>query len=827
LWTWLAVSVCVSVGLAETASGQPAVLRPEARQQILRLVDEKAARSPIERKIDSQLLFAARMRQGREAAPGLPFLQVDLDLDDQDRVLVDIEVEIGVDLTREIESLKGDVITSHPVRGALRAWLPLVGVPSLAARKTVRFVRPAARALTNKVNTSQGDVRHGGPTLRSNLGVDGSGVTIGVLSDGVASLASLQGSGDIAGDTTVLPGQAGSGDEGSAILEIVTDLAPGATLLFATALGGKANFAANILALRNAGADVIVDDVFYFSESVFQDDEIAAAVDTVTADGALYFSSAGNSGNLNSGSSGTWEGDFVAGPGSVGGDTPHDFGGGVILNEILVSSPFAYTLHWSDPNGGSSNDYDLYMLDAAGTTIVAASTNHQNRNDDPFEIIGPVANDQGNHLVVVSDGAAGRYLHLDAIRGRLEFATDGQISGHSAARDALSVAAVDARIGSGLFNGSESVQTYSSDGPRRIFFNADGSAITPGVFDSTGGEVRQKPDLSAADCVQTATPGFATFCGTSAAAPHAAALTALLLEADPAATLEEIRMALLSTAVDIEAVGIDRDSGVGLVRGPNAGEALPECHVDADCSDDLFCTGIETCDANTCVPGAGDPCTGPPDPFCDESADACVTCLVDTDCDDTLFCTGVETCDAGSCIAGGGDPCVGGPLPFCEELLGVCLECLGDGDCDDTLFCTGVETCAAGSCVAGPGDPCLGTSDPFCDEGAMACFECGVDADCTDGVFCNGAEVCDAGACDPAIEAACPDGAAPICVEVEMECVACVVDTDCTPGQSCLAGTCVEPVPAAPNVGWLIVALLGAAGLLMLRERGDRRAGRG
>ena len=93
-------------------------------------------------------------------------------------------------------------------------------------------------------------------------GVTGAGIGIGVLSNGVDTLAARQASGDLPA-VTVLPGQAGTGDEGTAMLEIVHDLAPGANLFFATASGGQAQFAANIEALCTAGAKVIVDDVFY------------------------------------------------------------------------------------------------------------------------------------------------------------------------------------------------------------------------------------------------------------------------------------------------------------------------------------------------------------------------------------------------------------------------------------------------------------------------------------------------------------------------------------------------------------------------------------
>src|SRR5439155_10500777 len=125
------------------------------------------------------------------------------------------------------------------------------------------------------------------------------------------------------GPVTVLPGQAGSGDEGTAMLEIVHDLAPGANLYFATAFTSLVSFAQNIRDLRTAGCDIIIDDVFYFVETPFQDGQLAPsntnggvviqAVKDVTASGALYFSSAGNSGNLNDATAGVWEGDFLHG----------------------------------------------------------------------------------------------------------------------------------------------------------------------------------------------------------------------------------------------------------------------------------------------------------------------------------------------------------------------------------------------------------------------------------------------------------------------------------------------------------------------------------
>lgn len=577
--------VSLLLGAVAAPAAQP--LAPEAAAQIEALLAEKASRSPVQRKIGSQLLYAARMARGEPAARGVPYLRTALEYDAGGRVAIDVRGDVHDDLLEALEALGGSVVDVQPTRGTLRAWLALERVEDLAEHDAVRSVQPAGRAYIRKIDTSEGDAAHRADELRTAFGVDGTGVAIGVLSDGVDSIASLEASGDVS-PVDVLTGQAGSGDEGSAMLEIVHDLAPGATLLFATAFTSQSSFAQNILDLRTSGADIIVDDVGYFAEAAFQDDDVASAVDSVVADGALYFTSAGNSGNLNDGTAGIWEGDFAASGEIISGAEMHDFGGGAVTNVITKPTSSVYTLHWSDPKPHSANDYDLFLLNKSGKVIFAASTDIQDGNDAPFEIMGGAPNDTGNQLVIArKPGSAARMLSLSANRGELQIATHGQISGHPGARGAVAVAAVDVRDASGpgsTFDGTEDVQTYSSDGPRQVFFRTGGVAITPGDFSSSGGEIRAKPDLAAADCVSTATPGFSTFCGTSAAAPHAAALGALLWElaVGAGAVPGDLVEALTTTAFDIEAPGVDLDSGAGLVTGFAAASALA-----ASCNDGI------------------------------------------------------------------------------------------------------------------------------------------------------------------------------------------------------------------------------------------------
>jgi len=605
---------------------RPADLSPQVLDQIDALLREKATWSPVQQKIDSQLLLPVKRARNAPMAAGVPALEAMPALEADGRIVIDVRAEVSDRLLADVRAIGAEVVAAYPAYRDVRLRVAPAAIEAIASLPDVRFVQPKQEMLTQRVEerrdrrrttvrsalrtvalrtvtmaggvTSEGDAAHRAAEARTAFGATGAGVTIGVLSDGVVGLAASQASGDLpptcpqpagASCITVLAGQGGpatTGEaEGTAMLEIIHDLAPGARLIFATGVNGLSSFAQNIRDLRAAGCDIIVDDVGYFVESPFQDGQdqsvisltnggvVIQAVKDVVAAGALYFSSAANSGNLNDGTSGTWEGDFADGgatsaPITTGGRV-HSFGAQT-YNALTVSGGSANNLFWSDPLGGSSNDYDLFRLNSAGTIVLAASINVQNGAQDPYEQVS--AGSPGDRLVIVKYSGAARFLHLGTLRGRLQFATAGETHGHAAtsALNSFGVAAVPARApgpNPNAFNPSNVVEGFSSDGPRRIFFNSAGALLTPGNVTSTGGQVLNKPDFAAADRVAvTGNGGFpAIFTGTSAAAPHAAAIAALIKSRDLSQTADQIRTALVSSAIDIEAPGFDRDSGAGVI----------------------------------------------------------------------------------------------------------------------------------------------------------------------------------------------------------------------------------------------------------------------
>ena len=642
----LAAVAATSLGLALPATAAPPAaaaggLSAKTIAQIDALAQAKRGLSATQKKVDSRLLTEAKQRRGLTAGIGVGRVATGVATDKAGRTAVTVLGDPKA-AGAAVRAVGGQVRSTSAKEGAVRADVPLAAVEALAGKPGVSRVKVAEEAVTARIGgkaapltkeqresvlrkrvtdalakakadgrpvattaagpvaqvgsvTSEGDVTHAADTSRARYKVTGTGVTIGVLSDGVDSLGASIASGDLPADTVVLPGAAGGGDEGTAMLEIIHDVAPGAKLQFATAFDGLESFADNIRALRTAGSDIIVDDIIYFAESPFQDGPIAQAVIDVTDDGALYFSSAGNEQNVDDGTAGNWEGDFDSSGQTIGkfAGIAHDFAptGTQVINPTSDDSAGAPTiLQWADPLAGSGNDYDLYAVAADGT-VTGFSNDTQDGNDDPYERIDLPFGTLG--VAVVKYSGADRYFQVTPFRGRFAakggltgYNTPGVTRGHSAVPAAFSVAAVPASVAfprelapgvtnpsgpfPGVYTRAQTSERFTSDGPRRVFFNPDGTPITPGNFTSTGGTVRLKPDIAAADGVVTSVPGFERFYGTSASAPHAAAIAGLILSGNPGISPAEVRTALTSTALDIEQRGWDRNTGAGIVMANRA-----------------------------------------------------------------------------------------------------------------------------------------------------------------------------------------------------------------------------------------------------------------
>ena len=358
--------------------------------------------------------------------------------------------------------------------------------------------------------------------------------------------------------------------------EIVHAVAPGATIYFATGtgVGGALQMADNIKALQEAGCTIIIDDLTYDYEPPFEDwGSISRAVSYVTSKGVLYFSSAGNSGNKRQNTSSVWEGNFVDG-GPVSNDVPdehfHLFAPGQRANVVLGGPRNAQSTHtalfWADPVNGSTNQYNLFVVDRDGHITQKADTSHTGQQP-PWQMLDAA---KAGEVIVITKAVDAKplYLRLETPRAALTISTPGNTRGHGANDNSrvFSVAAIDVDPPEPFTVGfAKSVAPYSSDGPRHKFFNPDDTPITPGNQSATGGRRSLKPDIAAAASVNTSVPGFRPFDGTSAASPHAGAVAALLWSYDRSLTADQVGDILRRTAVPIGGGPGDDTAGAGAV----------------------------------------------------------------------------------------------------------------------------------------------------------------------------------------------------------------------------------------------------------------------
>jgi hypothetical protein len=385
--------------------------------------------------------------------------------------------------------------------------------------------------------------------------------------------------------------------------QIVADVAPDATLKFRTVDGGPFAMRNGIRDLVEAGADVIVDDIAYPSEPWFQDGVAAQAVDAAEAAGVSYFSAAGNSGHA------SYEGPFddagVRGPDAE--IRLHDFdpGAGVDVLQRVTLGPQSivlFELQWSDnfktqvPNGPAPDtDLDFIALGADGV-LLDASFMPNLTTLEPFELMAipnfsdaPLAVDLG---IVAVKGPDPRFVKWSPVqtigRGKLvidEHATSGAtMFGHSQAAGAIAVGAANYKNTPAFGTSPPVAERFSSRGGTPIVVGQDGLPLQTAFK-------RQKPEIVAPDKTNTTFFGvdssdddsFPNFPGTSAAAPHAAGVAALLLEKVPAAGPIDVCNAMATTAIDMGPSGFDFDSGYGLVDADAALRSLTQSGVQGPC----------------------------------------------------------------------------------------------------------------------------------------------------------------------------------------------------------------------------------------------------
>jgi hypothetical protein len=459
-------------------------------------------------------------------------------------------------------------------------WLPVTQLSLLPSVPGLRaaMADPRPEFLAANVST-MGAKSVGADLAQTQLGVDGTGVTIGVLSDSFNALngyANDVAKGVLPANVNVLNDDPSPGntDEGRAMLQVIHAVAPGASLDFASATGGQAAMAQRILNLKNAGCQVIVDDTCYLSEPMFQEGVIAQAVDQVVASGITYISAAGNNGSNSYADTFRNGGFYAAGSFSSslfrGGYAQNfDSTGGNVMQSLTLAanSSTPVSLGWDSPSAsaggaGSPNSVDVYELDASGTTVLQAFTFNAVGGDavNVLDLTNTTAGAVNVNLMIVAQagplpGYVKYILHENGSNAVTvnDFATNSStVFGHANVPGVIAVGTVSA----------------SSTGGTPILFDTSGNRLPSPSAANT-------PQISGPDNVPTTVPDFTSFQGTSAAAADVTGVAALLVEA-AGGTLSSasVLAALKKTASKSGPLGVAITSGLGFVQAVPAVEQV-------------------------------------------------------------------------------------------------------------------------------------------------------------------------------------------------------------------------------------------------------------
>jgi hypothetical protein len=507
---------------------------------------------------------------------------------------------------------------------------------------------------------SQGVAQLNVPAARQAFGARGRGITVGVLSDSFNAATKSEGGGTLATKakndeiSNDLPGPdstcsrqqvpvrvledgvAGTGeemhDEGRAMLQVIHDVAPHAQLAFATAYGSELAFAHNIERLAEpvekggAGAEVIVDDVAYYTEPFFQEGPVADAIRHVTEAGVTYLTAAGNNNLLETGTGaeiGSWERAEFADTACPAkyltllrgatssclnfSPTGNDYTLGITVKK---ESSLTLDMQWAEPWYGVKTDLDAYLVNAAETKVLAAGQldnvneggegessgkfsapvellTWENESTEPVEVelivdrcinaCNPSASVSGKPRVkigILENGSKGvtaiQYHSSEPAAG---ITVGPTVFGHAGSAAAITVGAI--RYSESM-NTPKEPEFYSSRGPSTDYFGPVSGTIPAAALATP--EVVAKPDITATDCASTTffawfESGAWAFCGTSEAAPHAAAVAALMKQTKVVGTTA-IREAMRSSATHFTKVTSPNAVGAGLLNAAGALTAL-------------------------------------------------------------------------------------------------------------------------------------------------------------------------------------------------------------------------------------------------------------
>ena len=335
-------------------------------------------------------------------------------------------------------------------------------------------------------------------------------------------------------------------------------------------------------------ANVIVDDSQYLDEPFFQDGPVSQAVNAASAAGVAVFSAAGNANTIVGGNNvssyetpafrpASCPASVTAAEGNVS-VSCHDFDttAGIDTGDDITLTPgggLGIDLQWAQPWGSLvHHDYDAFLLDSTTQQVLAGSALDQDGGfTEPVEFFGytnEAASAQTVQVVIVrySGGSTDRLKFvmvgssgITSVQYNTSIGGDivgPTIFGHNGATTDGSTAAI-------AYNDSSRPEDYSSRGPVTLYYQP-----TPSTAALASPQVVDKPDFAATDDVQNVFFGDPSgsdyrFAGTSAAAPQAAAIGALLREYDPALTPAQVIATLRSTAQAVATNGTTSDVGGG------------------------------------------------------------------------------------------------------------------------------------------------------------------------------------------------------------------------------------------------------------------------